>query len=84
MVAFLTGVTRSPFTSAVLVLEMTDRHNVIFFLMLSGIAASLVSLLACFNAKSNRYLFGYCKIPYLYSIRFAINLYLKSGEYFGE
>jgi H+/Cl- antiporter ClcA len=44
MVAFLTGVTRTPFTSAILVLEMTDRHNVIFHLMLSGMIASLVSL----------------------------------------
>lgn len=45
MVAFLTGVTRSPFTSAILVLEMTDRHNVIFHLMEAGMVASLVSLL---------------------------------------
>ncbi|HEY6900169.1 MAG TPA: chloride channel protein [Puia sp.] len=45
MVAFLTGVTRTPFTSAILVLEMTDRHNVIFHLMLAGLAASLVALL---------------------------------------
>src|SRR6201996_6877276 len=41
MVGFLTGVTRSPFTSAILVLEMTDRHNVIFHLMLAGMTASL-------------------------------------------
>lgn len=45
MVAFLTGVTRTPFTSAILVLEMTDRHNVIFYLMLAGMVASLVSML---------------------------------------
>ncbi|QEC68041.1 chloride channel protein [Panacibacter ginsenosidivorans] len=45
MVAFLTGVTRTPFTSAILVLEMTDRHNVIFYLMLAGMVAGLVSLL---------------------------------------
>jgi H+/Cl- antiporter ClcA len=45
MVAFLTGVARSPFTSAILVLEMTDRHNVIFHLMIAGLVASLVSLL---------------------------------------
>ncbi len=45
MVAFLTGVTRSPFTSAILVLEMTDRHNVIFHLMIAGIVAVLVSSL---------------------------------------
>ncbi len=43
MVAFLTGVTRSPFTSAILVLEMTDRHSVVFYLMLAGLAASLFS-----------------------------------------
>ena len=45
MVGFLTGVTRTPFTSAILVLEMTDRHEVIFHLiiaaMISGIAAML-------------------------------------------
>jgi H+/Cl- antiporter ClcA len=45
MVAFLTGVTRSPFTSAILVLEMTDRHNVIFHLMVAAMVASLASLI---------------------------------------
>jgi len=45
MVGFLTGVTRTPFTSAILVLEMTDRHNVIFHLMLAGMVASLSALL---------------------------------------
>ncbi len=45
MVGFLTGVTRTPFTSAILVLEMTDRHNVIFHLMLAGMASSLVAML---------------------------------------
>lgn len=45
MVAFLTGVTRTPFTSAILVLEMTDRHNVIFELMLAGMVAGIVSVL---------------------------------------
>jgi H+/Cl- antiporter ClcA len=45
MTAFLTGVTRTPFTSAILVLEMTDRHNVIFHLMMAGMVAGLVSLL---------------------------------------
>ena len=44
MVGFLTGVTRTPFTSAILVLEMTDRHNVIFHLMLAGMIASIVSV----------------------------------------
>lgn len=45
MVGFLTGVTRTPFTSAILVLEMTDRHNVIFYLMLAGMVASMAALL---------------------------------------
>jgi H+/Cl- antiporter ClcA len=45
MVGFLTGVTRSPFTSVILVLEMTDRHNVIFHLILAGMLASLSGLL---------------------------------------
>jgi len=45
MVAFLTGITRTPFTSSILVLEMTDRHNVIFHLMLAGLVAGLVALL---------------------------------------
>ncbi len=45
MVAFLTGVTRTPFTAAILVLEMTDRHSIIFYLMLAAMIANLVSLL---------------------------------------
>ncbi len=45
MVGFLTGVTRTPFTAAILVLEMTDRHSVIFYLMLSALIANLVALL---------------------------------------
>lgn len=60
MVAFLTGVTRSPFTSAILVLEMTDRHNVIFFLMLAGIAAGLIS-----SMVSKHSLYEYLKLQYI-------------------
>jgi H+/Cl- antiporter ClcA len=45
MVGFLTGVTRTPFTSAILVLEMTDRHNVIFHLMLAAMIANIAALL---------------------------------------
>jgi H+/Cl- antiporter ClcA len=43
MAAFLTGVTRAPFTSAIIVFEMTDRHSVIFFLMLASILANIIS-----------------------------------------
>lgn len=45
MVGFLTGVTRTPFTSAILVLEMTDRHSVIFHLMLAAIISNVAALL---------------------------------------
>jgi H+/Cl- antiporter ClcA len=43
MVAFLTGLTRTPFTSMVLVLEMTNSHEIVLYLMLSSFVASLVS-----------------------------------------
>ena len=54
MVAFLTGVTRSPFTSAILVLEMTDRHSVIFYLMLAGMVASVVAQIVSRHAFYDR------------------------------
>jgi H+/Cl- antiporter ClcA len=44
MVGFLTGVTRTPFTSAILVLEMTDKHGVIFQLLLAGMFANFAAL----------------------------------------
>lgn len=43
MVGFLTGITRSPFTSSILVIEMTNNHNIIFNLMLTAVIANLVS-----------------------------------------
>lgn len=43
MTAFLTGVTRSPFTSAILVLEMTDRHSAIFQLMYAAMGGYLIA-----------------------------------------
>ncbi len=60
MVGFLTGVTRSPFTSVILVLEMTDRHNVIFHLILAGMVASLVSILI-----DKHSLYDHLKIQYI-------------------
>lgn len=45
MVGFLTGVTRTPFTSAILVLEMTDRHSVIFHLMFAAMIANIAAML---------------------------------------
>ncbi|HEU4363940.1 MAG TPA: chloride channel protein [Candidatus Krumholzibacteria bacterium] len=39
MIAVLTGVTRAPFTSFVLIVEMTDRHSAIFPMMLAALVA---------------------------------------------
>lgn len=39
MIAVLTGVTLCPFTSFVLILEMTDRHSAIFAMMMTALAA---------------------------------------------
>jgi len=60
MVGFLTGVTRSPFTSVILVLEMTNRHNVIFHLILAGMIASLVSMLI-----DKHSLYDHLKVQYI-------------------
>lgn len=43
MTGFLTSITRSPFTSSILILEMTNSHNVIFFIMLTALAANLMA-----------------------------------------
>jgi H+/Cl- antiporter ClcA len=45
MVGFLTGVTRTPFTSAILVLEMTDRHSVIFHLMIAALLSNIAAII---------------------------------------
>ncbi|HYK44196.1 MAG TPA: chloride channel protein [Parafilimonas sp.] len=63
MVAFLTDVTRTPFTSAILVLEMTDRHDVIFHLMLAGMVASLVSFVI-----DKHSLYDHLKFQYMHEL----------------
>jgi H+/Cl- antiporter ClcA len=40
MIAVLTGFMRAPFTSFVLILEMTDRHSAIFPMMLTALVAT--------------------------------------------
>lgn len=50
MVAFLTGVTRTPLTAFVLVLEMSDSHEAVLYLILSSFVASLAARLV--NGKS--------------------------------
>ncbi len=60
MAAFLSGVTRAPFTAFVLVLEMTDRHSAIFPLMMASLAATLVAKFvdakSCYEHRCNAYL----------------------------
>ena len=45
MMGFLTGVVRSPFTAAILVLEMMDRHSAIFQLLIGAMLAQAVAAL---------------------------------------
>lgn len=59
MTSFLTGVTRAPFTSAIIVFEMTDRHSVIFFLMLAAILANITA-----NSVDKKSFYDYIKVYY--------------------
>jgi H+/Cl- antiporter ClcA len=63
MVAFLTGVTRTPFTSLVLVLEMTDSHGIILDLMLAAMlaqgAARLIDPVSFYEHMAHRIVAGY-------------------------
>ena len=63
MVAFLTGITRSPFTSAILVLEMTDGQSAVFYLMIAGMIASLVALI-----PDKHSMYDHLKDSYLHDI----------------
>lgn len=63
MVGFLTGVTRSPFTSAILVLEMTDRHSVIFYLMIAGMVAGICAVLI-----DRHSFYDHLKIQYMHEL----------------
>ncbi|MEO5668018.1 MAG: chloride channel protein [Bdellovibrionota bacterium] len=45
MIAFMSGMTHLPFTSFILVLEMTDRHSAIFPMMMAAILAQASSRL---------------------------------------
>jgi H+/Cl- antiporter ClcA len=60
MVGFLTGITRSPFTSSILVIEMTNSHNIIFHLMLTALLASSIS-----NLISKQSFYDHLKEQYL-------------------
>jgi H+/Cl- antiporter ClcA len=63
MTGFLTAVTRSPFTSSILVLEMTNTHDVIFYIMLSGLFANLIA-----NLMSRHSFYDQLKDQYIHEI----------------
>lgn len=64
MIGFLTGVTRTPFTSFVLVLEMTDRHSAIFHMMLAALIAHGIARLI-----DSRSFYEHMKVAYMKSTR---------------
>ncbi|MCB0689725.1 MAG: chloride channel protein, partial [Saprospiraceae bacterium] len=63
MTSFLTGVTRAPFTSAIIIFEMTDRHSIIFFLLMGSIIANAIS-----SYVDKRSLYDYLKDNYLHEV----------------
>jgi H+/Cl- antiporter ClcA len=68
MAAFLTGITRAPFTSAILVLEMTDRNNLILHLMLASIIANIIAKII-----DKHSLYEYLKVQYLREVNLEDN-----------
>ena len=63
MTGFLSSVTRSPFTSSILVLEMTNSHNVIFYIMLTALVSNLIATLV-----SKHSLYDHLKDQYISEI----------------
>lgn len=63
MVGFLTGITRSPFTSSILVIEMTNDHNIIFYLMVAALLANIIS-----NVVGKHSFYDHLKDQYLREI----------------
>lgn len=47
MTGFLSGITRSPFTSSILVIEMTSSHSIIMYVMITALVANLAANLVC-------------------------------------
>lgn len=64
MTAFLTGITRSPFTSAIIVIEMTDRHSALFYVMLATVISQTISY---FVDKKSFY--DHLKDAYVYELK---------------
>jgi H+/Cl- antiporter ClcA len=66
MAGFLTGITRSPFTCSILVLEMTNSHNIIFYIMLTALSANLIS-----NFVTRHSFYDQLKVKYITEIHKA-------------
>ncbi len=64
MVACLTGITRSPFTSSILVIEMTNSHHIIFHLMLSALMANIMA-----NVVTRRSFYDHLKEQYMEEVQ---------------
>ncbi|HLU85584.1 MAG TPA: chloride channel protein [Vicingaceae bacterium] len=63
MIAFMTGVTHAPFTSFILVLEMTNRHNSVFSMMLAALIAISVAKLLHKKSFYEQLVEDYLKSP---------------------
>ena len=75
MVSFLTGVTRAPFTSAIIIFEMTDRHSVIFYLLLGAILSNIIA-----NIVSKKSFYDHLKEMYLEDVnRIILNKTLPTS-----
>lgn len=64
MTGCLTSITRSPFTSSILVLEMTNTHNVIFYIMFVALVSNLIA-----NTISKHSFYDQLKVNYLIEIQ---------------
>lgn len=64
MTGFLTSITKSPFTSAILILEMTNSHNVIFYILLAALFSNIFA-----NAVSRHSIYDHLKMDYLKEMR---------------
>ncbi|MEO8147182.1 MAG: chloride channel protein [Bacteroidia bacterium] len=60
MTGCLTSITRSPFTSSILVSEMTDSHSVIFYIMLTALLSNLIA-----TVVSKHSFYDYLKNDYI-------------------
>ncbi len=75
MTGFLTSITRSPFTSSILVLEMTNSHNVIFYIMLTALISNLVATMV-----SRHSIYDHLKDQYINEIHKSEAQQIESKE----